>query len=285
MYDTKTVTSPAEWKADGPAGSLRAVISTFDVRDLDGDVVTAGAFTEGQAVPLVWSHDWTRPIGRGVIHVEAKRAVFDGQLFLDTDDGLNAYKTIKQMGDLQEYSWGFQILEAEPVTVHGESARRITKAEVFEASPVLVGAAGRGRTRTLAIKSADLWAQSMSTAEHGEHAIAGVQSYAQRLRLIAESPDVDGTGRKEGRTLSGANRQRLQAVLDALAGLDGVRTDIADLLAATERAAAAEAAEVAAPPEEAGKAIADMPMPPASLLTLRQQFVTLDAYYEGVLAK
>lgn len=284
MLDTKTVTSPAEWKADGPAGSLRAVISTFDVVDLDGDIVTAGAFTDRQAVPLVWAHDWTRPIGRGVINVEARRAVFDGQLFLDTDDGLNAYKTIKQMGELQEYSWGFQILEAEPVTADGATARRILKAEVFEASPVLVGAAGRGRTRTLAIKS------GLPLADEGEAALAAALAFTTRLKSLADLRE------KEGRTLSGANRQRLQAVLDALVGLDGVRADIAELLAATERAAT-EAAAVAEPSEEAGKALADdsrrpggagpdgPPLPPAGLLALHQQFVALDAFYEGVVAK
>src|SRR5262245_26731898 len=114
MRDTKYVASPGALKGADPPGHLEAVFSTFGLVDRDGDVVLPTAFTPGQAVPLVWAHDWHRPIGKGVIQVDPTRAVFDGELFLDTTAGLDAYTTIKRMGALQEYSWGFQVLDAEP---------------------------------------------------------------------------------------------------------------------------------------------------------------------------
>ena len=212
MHDVKHVTTPAEFKSDGPTGSLRAVISTFDVVDMDGDIVEATAFTDGQQVPLVWSHDWSRPIGKGSIKVEAKRAVFDGHLFLDTADGLNAYNTIKGLAELQEYSWGFRILEAEPVTMQGTQARRITRAEVFEASPVLVGAAGRGRTRTLSLKGEGLDYDTHAALALGavEEALGAVEEFVERTRSGSD------LRLKRGRPISEARRVRMAAVRDGL---------------------------------------------------------------------
>jgi HK97 family phage prohead protease len=207
MHDVKHITTSAEFKADGPTGSLRAVISTFDVVDMDGDVVAASAFTDGQAVPLVWAHDWSRPIGKGAIRVEANRAVFDGQLFLDTADGLNAFNTIKGMGDLQEYSWGFRILDAEPVSKQGVDARCITKAEVFEASPVLVGAAGRGRTRTLSLKG-----EGLDYDTHAAQTLGAVEEFVERTRSGSDLRV------KRGRPISEARRVRMASVRDGLRG-------------------------------------------------------------------
>lgn len=154
MHITKHITAPATFKADGDEGVLSAVFSTFDVVDSDGDILTAEAFTDGQPVPMVWSHDWSKPIGKGVVKVESERAIFNGRLWLDTDDGMQAYRKIRNAGDLQEYSWGFQIKDAAPGERDGMPVRFITSAEVFEVSPVLVGA--NRETYTLSLKSADL---------------------------------------------------------------------------------------------------------------------------------
>lgn len=147
------------------AGQLTAVISTFGVVDSDGDVVTASAFTDGQEVPMVWHHDWAQPVGKGRIEVQQDRALFHGSFFMQTQAGKEAYERVKAMGFLQEYSWGFRITEAhQDVPPEGQSAVRnwmlpdgkvqyITGAEVFEVSPVLVGA--NRQTGTLAIKSLD----------------------------------------------------------------------------------------------------------------------------------
>lgn len=139
-----------ELKAGDEAGSLRAVFSTFDIPDRDGDVVRASAFKNGQSVPMVWAHDWSRPVGKGVIRVEKDRAVFDGQFNLATEAGREAYEAVKFAGDLQEYSWGFRITDTQDNTaIRGFD---ITGAEVFEVSPVLVGA--NQYTQTLAVKGA-----------------------------------------------------------------------------------------------------------------------------------
>jgi HK97 family phage prohead protease len=151
-------------KADvSDAGQVAAVVSVFDVVDTDGDVVRASAFTDGQEVPMVWAHDWAHPVGKGVIRVGQGQAVFDGSFFMDTTAGAEAYRTVKAMGGLQEWSWGFRVLESDiapppdgmeaPKTWHlpDGKVQYITKTEVFEVSPVLVGA--NRQTQTLDIKA------------------------------------------------------------------------------------------------------------------------------------
>lgn len=102
---------------------------------------------------MVWSHDWSRPIGRGTIEVLPDRAVFQGRFFT-TAAGAEAYEAVKQMGDLQEYSYGYAPVQAEPGEVDGQPVRVLKALKVFEVSPVLVGAGvGTGTDR---IKQIDL---------------------------------------------------------------------------------------------------------------------------------
>lgn len=191
MFRTKSITTPAEFKAEDGEGSLSAVFSTFGMVDSDGDVLTPEAFTDGQSAPMVWSHDWSRPIGKGVVKVEPERAIFRGKLFLDTTDGLDAFRTIKAMGDLQEYSWGFRILDAEPGERDGMPVRYITKAELFEVSPVLIGA--NRETYTLAIKSADL-KRHLSRA-HMDRIIAVILEALSADEATIDDPAPGGDGK------------------------------------------------------------------------------------------
>jgi hypothetical protein len=71
---------------------------------------------------------------------------------METDQGRNAYNTTKAMADLQEWSYGYNVLPpAGPGMFDGKRVRELRKLDVFEVSPVLKGA-GVG-TATLAIKS------------------------------------------------------------------------------------------------------------------------------------
>lgn len=147
----KHIRAPLTLKADGAEGDVTAVVSVFGVIDSDNDVVLATAFTDGQSVPMVWSHDWSMPVGKGTIQVQTDRAVFEGRFFTETAQGREAYLTVKAMSELQEFSWGFAILESEPGEQDGKIVRLIKRTEVFEISPVLVGA--NRETGLLAIKA------------------------------------------------------------------------------------------------------------------------------------
>ncbi|MFQ5705543.1 MAG: HK97 family phage prohead protease [Gemmatimonadales bacterium] len=143
---------------DKDEGQIEAVFSTFNVIDHDGDVTLEGAFEDGAKVAISAyghaSHFGSLPVGRGTIRAEKNRAVLEGQFFLDTPDGRATFDVIKGMGELQEFSYGFDILETGDVASLPEelqSARRVLqKLKVSEVSPVLLGA-GIG-TETIAIK-------------------------------------------------------------------------------------------------------------------------------------
>lgn len=137
-------------KSDGDEGTVEAVFSTFGIIDRDGDVVKSGAIPEVE-VPIAWGHDWRQPVGRGSIKVTRKEAKLTGRFFLTTTAGLEAFNTVKEMAELQQWSWGFSVLEWKFAEVDGvEGVRVITKTEPFEVSPVLVGA--NQETRTVAVK-------------------------------------------------------------------------------------------------------------------------------------
>lgn len=158
---TSTKRFSVEFKADGPEGSFRARIAQFNVVDKDGDVTLPGAFPAGKEIPIsVYMHgSWSPgglPVGKGTISQDGTFAYVDGQFFLDTAAGVEHYKTLKQLGGMCEWSYGYDAKEslvgADDVAAWPGAWRVLKTVDVFEASPVLRGA-GVG-TGTESIKSA-----------------------------------------------------------------------------------------------------------------------------------
>src|SRR5262245_441319 len=137
-----------EVKAGG-GGELEACFSRFDTVDHDGDVTLRPAFTDGQPVPLCWAHDWKRIVGKGVVRVHPDRAVFEGRFFVNTVAGQEAYATVKELGPLAQYSYGYTPVEAKAGTFRGQGVRFLHKVAVHEVSAVMLGAGGGTGTERL----------------------------------------------------------------------------------------------------------------------------------------
>ena len=140
------------------SGQVEAVFSLFNSLDSDGDVVIPGAVKSGfknDQVPMVWSHKWDMPIGKGTISQDDDKAVFKGEFFMDTESGKEAYNLVKNMGDMQQWSFGYKVNDSEFEKFKDSegttNARYLKDLTVYEVSPVLVGA--NQDTYTLAIKS------------------------------------------------------------------------------------------------------------------------------------
>jgi len=139
--------APIELKEDGDKRYIEAVFSLFDTIDSDNDVTKANALRSGYTgnkVPLVWNYDWSKVIGRGIIETDNQKAVFKGY-FLNTEAGKEAYNTVKEMQDMQQFSYGFQVMKSSKGThidSKGEEVpvRVLEDVKVWEVSPVLVGA-------------------------------------------------------------------------------------------------------------------------------------------------
>jgi HK97 family phage prohead protease len=138
----KTYRTPIELKEDGEPGEFRAVFSTFNVIDHDGDVTVPGAFHEGEKVRIsYWGHRWQDlPVGRGEIHQDEEKAWVDGRFFLDTMAGKETYLTIKELDELQEWSYGFDIEESRLGEFEEQDVLFLEKLTVHEVSPVMLGA-------------------------------------------------------------------------------------------------------------------------------------------------
>jgi hypothetical protein len=147
--------SRVEIKA-GDKGQVNAVFSTFNVLDKDSDITLPGAFAEGAPVVIsAYGHkSWegALPVGDGVIRTTAKEAVLDGQFYMDTTHGADAFRTVKRLAErgLGQWSYGYDVQDADYGEMDGKQVRYLKRLSVTEVSPVLIGAGVN--TRTLATK-------------------------------------------------------------------------------------------------------------------------------------
>jgi len=209
-------------------GSFVARIATLNVIDKDGDVTLSGAFPNGKEILIsAYQHtSWmgSLPVGKAVIQEDGEDVLAKGEFNLKTEIGRDHYESVKFSGGLQEWSYGFKVLEVESdknvdkwTTEHegARPARIMKKLDPFEMSPVLLGAGMD--TATLAIKS--------TYTDQGEAVLAAVTELVIRTKSLAD------LRQKEGRVLSSANRERMKKLLGMLSG---VASDLKELLDATE---------------------------------------------------
>lgn len=210
-------------------GRVQAMFSVFNTIDQSNEVVLPSFFIDGQEVVMAsWGHRWDRlPVGKGVIRVMPEGAVFDGQFFLNTQNGREHYETVKNLSDLQEWSFGFRVLEAEDGVFDGQAVTYLKRSEIFEVSPVLIG--DNRSTATLAIKalsSSDADADTNpSDQSHDPNpepvtgttldddasaALAAVERFVTRTHSLAE------LRRKEGRAISTGRRTQLGTIRDQM---------------------------------------------------------------------
>ena len=139
-------------------GTVSAVFSVFNEIDSDNDVVLPNSIKSGygdKGVAMVWGHDWKNIIGKGQIIQDDEKAIFKGQFNLNTTAGKEAYETVKAMGDLQQWSFGFEVKDSEMGIFKKENGeekevRYLKDLKVWEVSPVMVGA--NQNTYTVAVK-------------------------------------------------------------------------------------------------------------------------------------
>jgi cation transport regulator ChaB len=210
--------------------------------DSDGDVSLKGSIPT-KSVPIsAYSHNsWAQrggllPSGRGDIKEDGSLAVMRGRFFLKTSHGQDTYETVKEMGNLQEWSHGYTVEDAEAGTWAGEPANLISKFDIHEVSPVLLGAGND--TATLAIKSRGGYdpddegaASRLSYADHAGRVLSEVDAFVKR------SQELSDLRTKDGRKLGPKAKAQIE---DFIGGVDKViemaraaadlRTQLRDLI-------------------------------------------------------
>jgi hypothetical protein len=213
---------------DEAEGKVQAVFATLNVKDKDGDVTRPGAFENGAQVRIsAYNHaSWgpgMLPVGKGVIREKGDEAVLDSQFFLNTQAGKETFTTIKELGELVEWSYGYDILDAEPGHKDGEDIQFLNRLKVHEVSPVLLGAGEN--TRTLLAKSFGVEIEPADApvvekakdgeklADHLDRVIDEVKALADRLAdAVAKRAEADN-GRKNQK-LSEATQERGEQLLE-----------------------------------------------------------------------
>lgn len=144
-------------------GKGLARLGSLSATDHDEDTYDAGAFmwkgSDGQWAQVLPCHDWrAMPFGKARVYEDRDAILADFQLNLDCQSGQDWYAALKfdlaQGQPIQEWSYGFNVVEAD-YQIRGDSRVRVLKRlDVMEISPVLRGA-GIG-TGTVALKNAAL---------------------------------------------------------------------------------------------------------------------------------
>jgi hypothetical protein len=212
---------PTEFKFDDAEGTVTAVFARFNVKDADGDVTLAGYFGK-QHVAIADSHDRSKIVGRGTITEQLDVAVLTGRYFLETSKGKEAYLTTKAMGDLQEWSYGYRILEGgvrlgqdngEDVRFLQPKADGTAGVDVHEVSTVLRGS-GVG-TGTTSIKS------------DGLRFVDQAEKVAQAAELLfTRAEEIKQMRAEKGSTLGDEALARLVVVKTRLENVATMLTDL-----------------------------------------------------------
>lgn len=200
---------------DADQGTVTAVFATLNVVDHDGDVTPSGAFSEGAGVRIsAYNHEsWkgALPVGKGTIREVGNEAVMHGQFFLDTAGGRDTFAVVKQLGELMEWSYGYDPVEFSYGEHDGDRVRFLNRVKVHEVSPVILGAGLN--TRTLAAKSRD-----MKLTDHAAAVLADVDGLTERVA------EVMARRAEKGKGLGSESA-------DLVARLDSSLTKLSDLLA------------------------------------------------------
>lgn len=203
---------------DADKGEITAVFSTFNVKDHDGDVTLPGAFENGTPVKIsAYGHNsWSQrggllPVGKGTVVTNSKEAILEGRFFLNTTHGRDTFEVVKEMGELQEWSYSVEPIKAYHGDFKGEQVQFLERLKgPTEVSPVLAGA-GIG-TRTLAVKDSGTLNEQVSEAMA---VVSGVIESAERVGALRA---------EKGKELSQVNAKSLDELVGHLERLKALLT-------------------------------------------------------------
>lgn len=190
----KTKTLVIEQMDDAGKGLAR--IGTMSAIDNDGDTYRKGAFSwtpEGhQWAQIVPAHDWSAmPFGKARVYESEDTIYAELHLNLETQAGREWHAALKfdlaTGNPIQEWSYGYDTLNAEYEMRGASRVRALMKLQVHEVSPVLKGA-GIG-TGTVSIKGA-----ALKPGQFGD-LIAGLQDMT--IALDSKPEMLSATGIKQ----------------------------------------------------------------------------------------
>lgn len=179
-----------EWKTaedDKETGEFKAIFAKFNELDHDQDVTEVGAFSEQTVVIEGWNHDYNLPVGKGTIGFDEEHVWVDGKFFLDTQAGLDHYRTVKNLQEIGEWSYTFYVDSAEYGTFEEQPARFLKKLDVSGVSPVTRGAGKTTSTVSVKNKNED----ESETSDDGEVGDNKPSGEVERVNLELDILEIE----------------------------------------------------------------------------------------------
>lgn len=198
-------------------GDVVVAFAQTDAVDGDSDYTYPGAFPGKNAIISDFGHSsWPErggrlPTGKGEVKEVGGWATLQGHFFMETDQGRNAYHTVKAMGDDQRWSYGYDVLEKAAPPAGVKAKRGLKLLDVHEVSPVLLAA--QVTTHTMALKSLE---NGLLVPEDDEDLkfLPFIQMSDSLTKdaeaLVARAAAIQEIRVKEGRALSRARRALLE---------------------------------------------------------------------------
>ena len=204
-----------DFKAED-TGTFEAVFATLNVIDHDDDRILKGAIGAQEVIISAYGHgSWNGalPVGKGKVSERNNEGIVKGSFFLDTEGGKETYLTIKNLAELQEWSFALPEMDWQMVEEDGRHIREIKRVKINEVSPVLMGSGID--TRTLAVKSKEInkdeQIASKRFVDHIDETVEAVEKVVSRATKIRALRDA------EGGEISHSSLRRLKVLRDAMA--------------------------------------------------------------------
>lgn len=208
--ERKTLTCPFAFAKDATEGGrFRGHAAVFGNKDLQNDVILHGAFARtikesGGQWPILYGHNMGRVVGFSTSAVEDDKGLaVEGEFTLESDEGRNAYATVKHAAALNQrfgLSIGYMVRKNGADYDEETGVRTLKDLHVLEFSLAAIPA--NPRARIDAVKAAGDWTirefeEHLRDAGFSKDAarIIASQGYRALDRRDADEGEDDGAAR------------------------------------------------------------------------------------------
>lgn len=166
---SKSIPLQIEAKADAPAGTISAYLTTFGNSDVVDDIMAKGALDkfiakfnpQAKKLPMFYEHDHTSIIGEWTgLKADEHGVVGEGVLYTETTKGSDVYKLMKRNA-VSSVSIGFRSSDFEK---NDNGGRTFNEIELVETSVVLNPA--NDQAQIMSVKSDDGYIETAALKKH-----------------------------------------------------------------------------------------------------------------------
>ena len=166
---SKSIPLQIEAKADAPAGTISAYLTTFNNLDVVADIMAKGSLDKfiakfnptSKKLPMFYEHDHTSIIGEWTgLKADEHGVVGEGVLYTETTKGSDVYKLMKRNA-VSSVSIGFRSADFEK---NDEGGRTFNEIELVETSVVLNPA--NDQAQIMSVKSDDGFIETAALKKH-----------------------------------------------------------------------------------------------------------------------